>query len=96
MVRQQLAFLRQSHRVDAMRLERQYRNIRTNRDNHQGQEQIIASRQLGDQEDARQRGVHHARHHARHTQQGEVLLRQIRRDIEIVGGMREDKPGDTP
>ena len=36
MVRQQLAFLRQTHGVDAMRLEHKDRDIGTDRDDHQG------------------------------------------------------------
>lgn len=50
MVRQQLAFLRQTHGVDTMRLKHKDRDIGTDRDDHQGEEQIIPTRQLGDQE----------------------------------------------
>ena len=74
MVRQQLAFLRQTHGVDAMRLEHKDRDIGTDRDDHQGEEQIIPTRQLGNQENPGQRSVHHPGHNARHTQQSEILL----------------------
>ena len=74
MVRQQLAFLCQTHGVDAMRLEHKDRDIGTDRDDHQGEEQIIPTRQLGDQENTGQRSVHHPGHNARHTQQSEILL----------------------
>ena len=78
-----------------MRLKHKDRDIGTDRDDHQGEEQIIPTRQLGDQENPGQRSVHHPRHDTRHTQQSEILLRDIHREREIIRRMRKDKTGDT-
>ena len=77
MVRNQFALLGQSRTVDAVRLKQDYRQVRTDRHNHQRKEQIVASCQFCDEEDARERRMHHARHHASHTHQGKILLRNI-------------------
>ena len=53
----------------------------TDADNHQWHKQLITTRQLSYQEDTRQWGVHHSRHHTRHTHQGEVLFRNINTDL---------------
>ena len=39
--------------------------------------------------------MHNARHDARHAQQGEVLLRHIDGEGEVIGGMGKDKAGDA-
>ena len=40
-------------------------------------EKAVTARQFGDQEDRGQGSLHHARHHARHTYQGERNQRQV-------------------
>ena len=94
-VRQQLALLGQAHGIDAMRLEDNDGQIGADGNNHQRQEEVVTSRQLGDEKDACQGGVHHAAHHAGHAHQGEVLLGQEGRHVEPIAEMREDKAGDT-
>ena len=46
-------------------------------------EELIASREFGDEEDARKRRMHHTRHNACHTHEREVLLGHV--DTYLVG-----------
>ena len=98
-VRQQLTLLRQSHGVDAMRFEYHYRQIGTHRNHHQRKEQVITTRQFGDEEDTCQRCVHHSRHQTRHAHQSEILLRYVVRNdrcqLISVAEMSKDETGDT-
>ena len=77
MVSHQLALARQSHAINAMRFEDNDGQVCSHRNNHQWHEQVIATGNLGYQEDTSQWGMHHTRHHASHTQQGKILLRHI-------------------
>ena len=73
-VRDELALACQTHGVDAVGLEGMDGQIRGHGNNHQRDEQGVAARQFGDEEDARQRGMEYAAHHAGHAQQGVVRL----------------------
>lgn len=63
----------QTHRVDAMWFENNNRQIGTDRNDHQRKEQIVSSRQLGNQKYSRQRCMHDTTHHPCHAQQCEIL-----------------------
>ena len=58
-----------------MRFEGPDRCVRADRYDHQRKEQIVPPRQLGDEEHARQRGMHHAGHGAGHAHQCKILFR---------------------
>ena len=81
MVSQQLSLTGQTIAIDAVRLKDNDGEIGTDTDNHQRHEHRIATRQFGNQEDTRQWGMHHTRHHTSHSQQGKVLLRHIDPDL---------------
>ena len=76
-VREQLPFLGQPHGIDAVRLKRDDGQVGTDGHNHQGHEQLVAAREFGNEENARQRGVHHAAHQAGHADHGKVALGQV-------------------
>ena len=69
--------------------------IGADRYNHQRQEQVVAARQLGNEEHTCQRGMHYAAHYACHPHQGKVLFRQVGRHIEFVAEVREYEAGNT-
>ena len=77
MVGHQTSLLGQTHTIDAVRFKDVDGEIGRHRDNHQRHEEIVATGNLSDEEDTRQWGVHHTRHHSRHSQQGKVLLRHV-------------------
>ena len=77
-VGQELALAGQTHTVDAVGFEEDNREIREDADDNEGCEELVASRYLGDEEDAGQGRVHHACHHACHAQQGKILFGQER------------------
>ena len=77
MVGNELALLGQSEAIDAMRLEDINRQITGHCNYHEGHEKIISAGNLGNEEDARQRGMHDARHDTSHAQQRKVLLGYI-------------------
>ena len=77
MVGDQLSLPGQSHTVDAVWLEDDDGQVTGDGDNHQRHEHVVAAGNLGNEEDARQRGVHDAGHDAGHAQQGEVLLGHV-------------------
>ena len=79
----ELALPRQPHTVDAVRLEDDYGEVGAHADNHKRQEEGVSARYLGYEEYARERRVHHSRHHSGHAEQGEVLLRHV--DTYLVG-----------
>ena len=74
MVRYEFALPCQSHTIDAVRLKGKDCEVSTHAYYHQRHEKVVACRQLRYEEHPRQRRVHHARHHARHSQQRGILL----------------------
>lgn len=88
-VGEQLALLGQTHGVDAVRFEYADGGIGHGRGNHQRQEQVVATGQLGSKEDGHERRVHDGRHDPGHTHQGKVLVRQLHgqnaRVVEHIG-----------
>ena len=55
MMRKQFAFLRQTHRIDAVRLENDDGQVRTDGHDHQRKKQVVTACKLGDKEYARER-----------------------------------------
>ena len=78
-----------------MRLEHDNREIGTHADDHQRHEHRVTAREFGNEEDTRQRGMHHTRHHASHAQQGEVLLGHIDTNLVDVPQTREEETRET-
>ena len=95
MVRDKLALTRQSNAVDAMRLEDVDGEVGADGDNHERHKEVVAAGYLGNEEDAGQGGMHHARHHAGHAQQGEVLLGHIDTDIVDVPQSCKEESGEA-
>ena len=95
MVSHQLALTRQSHAIDAVRLEDVDGEVGADGDNHERHEEVVAAGNLGNEEDAGQGGMHHARHHAGHAQQGEVLLGHIDTDIVDVPQSCKEESGEA-
>ena len=77
MVGKQLAFPCQSERIDTVALEDADGKQRGDTHNHQRHEELVTACQFGYQKDARQRRMHHARHHTCHAHQRKVLLWDI-------------------
>ena len=77
MVGDEFALARQPHAVDAVWLEHDDDQIGTHTHDDERNEQPVSTRDFGNEENARQRGVHHAGHHAGHAQKREVLLGDI-------------------
>ena len=73
-VGEQLAFACQSDGIDAMGLEQADSDDGHDAHDDQGNEELIATGDLGNEEDAGEGGVHDACHDACHAEQGEVLL----------------------
>ena len=73
-VGEQLAFACQSDGIDAMGLEEADGDDGHDAHDDQGNEELIATGDLGNEEDAGEGGVHDACHDACHAEQGEVLL----------------------
>ena len=90
---QQLALTSQPGAVNAVRLEDDDGEISTDADNHQRHEHGVPTRQFCNQKHPRQRGMHHPRHHTRHAQQGEVLLRYIDTNLIDVPQSGEKESG---
>ena len=96
-VGEQLASLCQAHSIDAVGLEALYGEVGTYRHYHQRHEEGIAARQFGDEENARQRSMHHAAHQAAHAQHGEVSLWNVdAQDVVSIPKPTEDESADTP
>ena len=95
MMGKQLSFLGQAHRIDTVRKKHLDRDIGAHGYDHQRKEKGVSPGQLGNQEDAGQRRMHDPGHDPRHSQQGEVLLRQIHRKGKIVGRMRKHESGNA-
>ena len=73
MVGQKLASLGKTHGVDAVWFEKLDGAVGDGAHDEQRQKQIVATGELRRQEDGHERGVHHTRHHARHSDKGEVF-----------------------
>ena len=95
MVGDELALACQAHAVDAVGLEDVDGEVGADADNHQGDEHLVATRDFGDEEDAGERCVHHARHHTRHAQQCEVLLGQVDADAVDIPQVGEEETGES-
>ena len=67
-VREELTTARKTHGVDAMWFEGMNHQVRASRHNHEGEEEVVATRELGNEEDPRERRVEHTCHDSRHTQ----------------------------
>ena len=78
-----------------MRLEDADSHHRHDTHNHQWHEHVVAVRNLGDEEDTREWGVHHASHHASHAEQRVVLLRYIYAHLIHVPQTREEEPRES-
>ena len=53
-------------------------------DNHQGDQKLVATRQLCYEEDARQRSVHHTSHHAGHSQHGKIVFGYVDTNLFVI------------
>ncbi len=67
-VREQLTGARETHGIDAVRLKGMDGEIGGCRDNHERDEEVITAREFCNEEDACERCVENAAHHARHAQ----------------------------
>ena len=94
-VSEQFTLLGQTHGVDAVRLEHTDGKERECRRNHQREKEVITTREFGDEEDTRERSVHHTTHKACHTEEGKIILGQVYADAHSVEEMREHKSRDT-
>ena len=91
MVGEQFALAGQSERIDAMAHEDGDREVGTHGHDDERDEEAIATRQFGDEEDARQGGVHDSRHHTRHAIEREVLLGHIDAELILIPKAREEE-----
>ena len=97
---EQLAPARQSHGVDAVGFEDVDGEIGHGRDNHQRHEEVVAASEFGNEEDASEWCVHHARHEACHAVESAVLGRKIAGVVghqtkSHVPKIGEDEAGDA-
>ena len=76
-VGQQMAVTSQPLGVDAVALEYRDGEIRADSDDNQRDKQLIAARQFGYEEDAREGRVHHSGHHSGHAVEREVAFGNI-------------------
>ena len=95
MVRQQFTLLGQTRAIDAMGFKDDNGEVGTDGDNHQRQQQTIAASELSYEEDARQRGVHDARHDSGHTHQRKVLLGHVDADLLQIPQAGKEETGET-
>ena len=95
-VGEQLATTCQTHGIDAVRLEDVDGEVGTDGDNHQRHEELIASREFGNEEDSRQGRMHDTTHESAHAQKGEVVLCQMdAEETSMVPHLREDETEDA-
>ena len=95
-MREQLTPLCQTHGIDAVRLEGLDGEVGPHGHDHQGQEQGISSRELGNEEDAGERRVHDTTHQSAHAQHGKIALRDVHAQKGIlIPEVAEDKAADT-
>ena len=73
----EFSFTCQTHTIDAVFLKDANGEVSADRHNHQRNEQLVAAGKLSNQEDTGERSMHDTCHHARHTVQREVFLRDI-------------------
>ena len=91
MVGDELSFTSQSHGVDGMRLKDADKHHADYRYDQQGNEELVAAGDLGDQEDACQRSVHDTGHDACHAQQRVVAFGKINANLLHVPKPCEEK-----
>ena len=95
MVGEQLALSCQTQGVDAVALEDADGEQRRDAHDHQRHEELVAAREFGDEEDARKRGMHHARYEARHAHKCKVLLRNVDAHLVHIPEARKEETGKT-
>ena len=91
----ELAFAGQPDGVDAVGLEEADDDDRRHADDDERYEHLVAAGDLGNEEDARERSVHHAGHDARHAEQGEVLFGNVGPDLMDVPEAREEESAES-
>ena len=74
---EEFSTLCQTHSVDAMRFEEFDGQVRHHGHHHQGHKHSVATGEFGNEEDTRQRRVHHTAHQSTHAQHGKVALRHL-------------------
>ena len=84
-VGEELSALCEAHGVDAVGFEDLDGEVCADGDHHEGQEEVVASGELGDEEDAGEGGVHDSAHESAHAEHGEVVLADL--DAEDVVGV---------
>ena len=94
MVRDEFTLACQSHTIDAMGFEDDDGEIGEDAYHHQGDEQLIATGELSNEEDTRERRMHHTSHHRCHTQHGKVPLRDIHPDLLDVPHTGKEETGE--
>ena len=94
-VGEQLALSCQTQGVDAVALEDADGEQRRDAHNHQRHEELVAAREFGDEEDARKRGMHHARYETRHAHECKVLLRNVDAHLVHIPEARKEETGKT-
>lgn len=72
MVGEEFAGTGKAHGIDAVGLEGVDGDVAGEADNHEGEEELVAAGELGDEEYAGEGGVEYARHDAGHAEEGEV------------------------
>ena len=96
MVREQFALAGQTHGVNAVRLEGVNSEVGRCRHNHERQEELVATCELGNEEDTGEGSMEHAAHEARHAQQGVVRFgHRCHVGQETVPKPREHKARDA-
>ena len=91
-VREQVATLRDTFRINGIFLEEADGTERHGRSQDQRDQQLVAAGNLGDEEDGRHRRLHHAGHQRRHAHEGEILLRHA--ETQVVETTSEDETED--
>lgn len=82
--------------IDAMGLEQADGDDCHDAHDDQGDEELVAAGYFGNEEDAGERSMHHTRHHARHTEQGEILLWDDGADSLQVPQAGEEESAEAP
>ena len=73
-VREEFAFLRETHGIEAVRLEYLDSEVRDDGHHHEWHEEVVAACEFGNEEDTREGRVHNACHQSRHAHECEVRL----------------------
>lgn len=96
MVGEELSALCESHGIDAVGLEDLDGEVCADGNHHEGEEEVVASGKLGDEEYAGEGGVHDAAHEAAHAEHGKVVLADLdAEDVVCVPESCEDEACDT-